>query len=249
MWNFATSAAYTIVSAKLVTTAGESIPFSPVTIGGAVDPNARPLYKYADADGSIDIAAPVHSALTFDVYVPTYNTPIFSKKFDNAQAGVSLGDVTVNTNDVFTITATIISCSGGPVSNGFLTINGLRFVPDVNGKVHFSTLIKNLDIYTNAVVFAEENSTEQKSDMLVLNTLSPGNNDIGNISVCGKGELVIVTAKLVDNTGNPLPNLFVKIASPSNPENPTITTSDAQGNVTVYTSENTAVGEVLHLNK
>jgi hypothetical protein len=241
MWNFATSSDYTTVSAKLVTTAGESIPFSPVVISGAVGPNATPLYKYADADGFINVAAPVNSSLSFDVHAPGgYNIPIFSRKFDNAQGDVSLGDITVNTHDVFTFTGTIISCSGSPVSDGFLMMNGLRFVPDVNGKVHFSTLIKDLGTYTTAIYFVAENSTKQTSDMLYLYTPPHGNNDLGNISVCGQNEEVKVTCKLTDNAGNPLPNLFVRIASSSDPGNSSITTSDAQGNVTAYTSENTA---------
>lgn len=242
MWNFATSADYTTVSAKLATTAGDPIPFSPVTIGGAVDTNATPIYKYANGDGTIDIAAPVNGALTLDVHAPWYSTPIFSKKFNNAQSDVPLGAITVNTNDVFTFTGTIISCTGSPVSDGFLMFNGLRFMPDVNGKVHVSTIMKNLGIYTTSVgpTIAVENSTKQKNDNIAFN-LVPGNNDIGNISVCGQDRQVIVTAKLADNNGKPLPNLFVKIASPSHPEDGvSITTSDAQGNVTAYTSENTA---------
>lgn len=240
MWNFATPTDYTTVSATLVTAAGEPIPFSPVTIGGATDPNATPLYKYADADGYISVAAPVNSPLSFDVHAPGYDVPIFSKNFDNAGTDVPLGNIVVNTDDVFTITGTIISCSGSPVSDGFLLFHGLRFVPDANGKVHFNTLIKNLGIYTSAgQVIAVENSTQQKNDEITFNPpLAPGNNDIGNISVCGKGGEVIVTAKLVDNSGNPLPNLFVAVAPESDPQSKYIKASDSQGNVVLYTSEN-----------
>ncbi len=238
MWNFATPADYTIVSAKLVTTATEPIPFSPVTIGGATDPNATPLYKYADADGYISEAAPVNSSLSFDVHAPGYDVPIFSKKFNNARADISLGGIPVNTNDVFTITGFIVSCSGSPVSDGFLMINGLRFVPDMNGKVHFSTIVKNLGIYTSpGFLVAEETSTRQKSDNITLN-LAPGNNDIGNISVCGKNEPVKVTGRLIDNAGNPLPNLFVTIVPQSDFTYKYTATSDSQGNVVVYTLEN-----------
>ena len=238
MWNFATPTDYTTVSATLVTAAGEPIPFSPVRIGGATDPNATPLYKYADADGYISVAAPVNSSLSFDVHARSYDDPIFSKKFNNAATDVPLGDIVVNTDDVFTITGTIISCAGSAVSDGFLMFNGLRFVPGMNGKVHFSTIIKNLGIYTSGgFLVAEETSTRQKSDNMILK-LVPGDNDIGNISVCGKNETVKVTAKLVDNAGNPLPNLFVAVASESDPQSKYIKASDSQGNVVLYPTEN-----------
>jgi hypothetical protein len=111
----------------------------------------------------------------------------------------------------------------------------------MSGKVHFSSIIKNLGVYTTAIVFAEEPSTKQKGDVLYLYNPPPGNNVIGNISICGQNGNVKVSCKLSDNAGNPLPNLFVKIVSPSHPENGVlITTSDSQGNVTAYTSENTA---------
>ncbi|MGH2565558.1 MAG: hypothetical protein ACRDE5_13665, partial [Ginsengibacter sp.] len=169
-----------------------------------------------------------------------YSTPVFSKKFDNAQSDISLGDVLVNTIDVFTISGSITSCSGSPVVNGFIMMNGLRFVPDANGRFHFSTIVKNLGIYTNpGLGFAEEISTKQKSD-LINATLVPGDNDIGNISVCGINGGVKVTCKLVDNSGNALPGLFVKIVPDSYPQNVYTTTSDSQGNVKdFYTYENT----------
>ena len=117
-------------------------------------------------------------------------------------------------------------------------INSLRFLTDSNGKVHFGTIIKNLGIYTSpGLAFAEDNTTLQVSDMLSLN-LAPGNNDIGTISVCGKNGTVKVTGKLIDNAGNPLPNLFVKISPASNPQYKLTAISDSQGNVVVYTLEN-----------
>ncbi|MGN6802559.1 MAG: carboxypeptidase-like regulatory domain-containing protein [Ginsengibacter sp.] len=238
IWNFATSTDYTTVSAKLVTNSGEPIPFAYVRIGGNDDLNATQLFKYTDAEGYINIAAPANKSLSFDIHADGYETPIASKKFDNANSDLPLGDIPVNTNDVYTISGSIVSCSGTPVSNGFLMVNELRFPTDLNGKVHFSTIIKNLGIYTNpGVVFAEEIPTLQKSDRLTLN-LVPGNNDIGTISVCGKYETVKVTAKLVDNAGNPLPNLFVRITPQSEPQSSFASTSDSQGNIITSTYEN-----------
>ena len=239
IWNFATSTDYTTVTAKIITSAGEPIPFTAIHVSNSADPNVVPVYRYAGADGSIKVAAPANSHVSFDVHALQYSTPVFSKAFDNAQADLSLGNVIVNTNDVFTINGSITSCGNTPVTNGFVMANALRFFPDLNGKFHFNTIIKNLGAYTSAgLIVAEEIPTQQKSNNIVW-TLVPGNNDVGNISVCGTNEVVSVTCKLVDNSGNALPGLFVSITPQSYPLNVSHSSSDASGNVRAIAYENT----------
>ena len=242
-WNFAVAENYVKVKGRLMSPSGEPVPFAYVNVSRpSTSSNAWPLWKFSDANGYINMAAPANSQLSFDVYGNLCNSPVFSQSLPTVEADIALGDISITGNNVVTVDATLTDCGNNGIPDGLLMMafigDNYRFPAGNDGKVHFNTVVCNYSFHQSAIFVAEQISSGQKSNMTPVELVA-GNNDLGNFSVCGSSGQARITCKLVDNSGNPLSHVFIKIFAASVPGAVYTTISDAEGNVGSDTYENT----------
>ena len=225
----ASAADYVQVSGRLVDKVGKPIPFIGTFLVPEPTEQHRSVWYYSNEQGYFNGYVRENSQQLIQVN-GTCTPPIYSKGFTAAQSAVKLEDVVITDQRVVSVKATLKSCDGSNVSNGYLQfVGGARHHPNNQGLIEFNTIVCNFT-NPNLVFYVRELSTAQTSDMQVP-AITPGTNDLGNVSVCGTHYAYQFNCKLVDNAGNPLPDLFVRLAPANDPANYSRAKSNAEGQV------------------
>jgi hypothetical protein len=146
---------------------------------------------FTDSTGFVTGQLPSNESLVLEVSASyTCNTPIYSKNIGPYITGTnnSLGTliVTIPTQNLISITGTVLNCNNNAVSNGFVNItvgnNNYRSITNANGIFNLSFL--SCSASPSITYYAVDLSNNQQSSSASI-TLSTPNTNLGNVTACG----------------------------------------------------------------
>jgi hypothetical protein len=200
--------------------------------------NIDPVWHYSNEQGYFSGYVRADAQHTIRLYAKC-ESPLYSKNFATGRTDVPLGEMVLTDDRVVTVKATLKACGGGKVTNGYVySLNDdVRYAANNEGVVEFCTVACDY-VYRNGLqLIPVEIPTAQTGNTAYVK-LVPGANDAGNLSVCGTDATIRFSCNLVDAAGNPLPDLFVRIAPVTDLQNPFRLTSITGGLVStaIYTN-------------
>lgn len=187
-WNCDVPANFVQFNCTIVDADGEPIPFAGVKISVVGNPQ-NAAWGYTDSTGYVGGAIPANSTLLLEVF-SYFNcgNAVHSQTFSTTNTNVSLGTITINSStSTATISGTVTDCNNAPVSNGAIIMlqnnSYTRYPVSNTGSFSFNMILCN-NSSINAQFIAEDYSGGQQSPS-VSQTITAGNNPIGNLQACG----------------------------------------------------------------
>ena len=150
-------------------------------------------YGITDSSGFVGGNVPPNANLSLEVY-RDYNCTggaLYTQNFSTTNTNISLGDISINTNNslqsVANITGTVVDCNNNPLPNGNLLIfeNNEYLVEPVNssGVYNFDLLLCTSNPQSIKLRARSVNGLEQSNDTTF--SINPGTNNVAAIQVCG----------------------------------------------------------------
>jgi hypothetical protein len=187
-WNCDVPANFIQLNCTIKDNNGNPVSFAYAKITKVNNPNSY-ASGYTDSSGYVSGAVPKNEQLRLDVFTGyTCGTPFYTQTFTTAASNLSLGVITVNTNQgIATVTGTVTNCTNAAVTNGFVILKKdnqyYRYGISSTGTFNFnSTLCNNAGIAVQLI--AEDVAGGQQSTPATFNIAS-GNNAVGNLQACG----------------------------------------------------------------
>jgi hypothetical protein len=169
--------------------AGNPVPDALVIIEYPSVNNSTWGWGYTDASGYLSGAITANAQLALKVF--TYGScltiPLYSQIITTTNSNISLGNLTIASNNIATITGTLKNCAGQPVTNGCIIVEVgneyyYRYSVNINGTFNFNRVI--CPGSTVVDIIGQDNTTLQEG-FLNNYTLVTGNNNIGDLLTCG----------------------------------------------------------------
>jgi hypothetical protein len=189
-WQGASSNLLVNFTMQVVDAALQPLANVPVMITQANVPQRVGYGKFAITDANGFVYGPIlaNSSLILDV-MTTCSVSAYSHPFTTLTSDIDLGVISGNLGQsLVTISGTVQNCSNAPVTDGYVQTydNGFynRF-PIVNGSFSYTGLACT---NTSANYVVVDNSTNQQNAPQTI-TLTPGVNDLGQLSACGVSTL------------------------------------------------------------
>jgi len=140
-----------------------------------------------DSTGYAGGSVPANSQLVMKVI--DFNCPtlvLYTQAFTTTNSNMSLGNITIPASSSATISGTLLNCSNQPVTNGYLMLNlgGTYTRYNVNSTGNFNINAVLCGASNSAAFIGGDNTSGQEGTPVNV-TLTPGNNNIGNIIACG----------------------------------------------------------------
>jgi hypothetical protein len=142
-----------------------------------------------DSSGYVSGAIPNNSQLKLEIFTDlNCGTPVYTQTFSTTNVNISLGNITIPSSSLVmaNVTGTIVDCSNGPVTNGYLIMlkNGsyYRYSLNASGAYSFSTTLCNGP--ENVSLIGEDMASGQQSTPLAF-TINNGSNNVTAIQACG----------------------------------------------------------------
>ncbi len=244
-WNFALASDGARFKARILTEAGEPIPFTYVTARLLSPPadNVKPVWLYTDLNGFVSGITPASSSFSLDIHGDQCNTPIFSKAFNNVDSIVDAGDIKIASRNLVSVNATVTNCNGLGIANGFVMVRSphhyYRLNAGSNGHIRYNTVVCDFAQLQTLMFVAEDEGALQISDNLYAK-LVPGHNDLGNLSTCGRNGTVKFSGRVLDQAGVGLEEMYVEIAPNGDTSRAFRFESKADGSIqgTIYNNTN-----------
>jgi hypothetical protein len=169
--------------------AGNPVPDALVYIEIPNTINAYYGVGLTDPTGYITGAITANAQLRLKIF--TYGgcpgIPLYSQLITTTNSNISLGDITIASSDIATITGTLKNCAGQPVTNGYIIVEVgnqyfYRYNLNSNGSFNFNRVI----CPESAVVdIIGQDITTLQEGFISNYTLVTGINNLGNLLTCG----------------------------------------------------------------
>jgi hypothetical protein len=221
-WNYGSPFDYVQFDCKVVNTAGQPIQNAIVKISVVSNP-VNAIQGYTDSAGYVNMAVPGLSQLKLEIFSPNgCAAAYYSQMFTTGIIGnVSLGTIiTNNTSLAANINGTANTCTGAPVSNGYLMLlNGnqyFRYPIANNGMFNFNIILCSAPY--NVSIIVEDIINSQQSAPAVFN-INAGNNNISSIQACGTSTFQYVDYTLdttLHHYSNPADSILLSSSSAHN---------------------------------
>jgi len=155
-------------------------------------------YGSTNSSGFVSGLVPDNATLTMEVIMYPCLTSIYSQTVNTLSSPISLGTIAINPPVFNTaiVTGTVLDCTGNPVSNGFVTINGLIISTNASGT--FNATLTLCSLPPTVTVAAYDMSTGESVGKSV--TISSGVNNLGTLSACGDPSEYIIWTSTVGLT-------------------------------------------------
>lgn len=245
-WNCDVPNSYIHFNCKIVNAAGQPIQNALVRIS-LVSDSLFTGNGFTDASGYVSGSIPDNSQLLLQVFTGFICAkPVAVKNFSTTSADISLGDITASNQTAAvnaSVTGTVINCNSTPITNGYIIVqSGLdsyRYAVGADGKFNFNTTVCDPG-GTSSISIIPEDVTATQTGSIKWFSINPGSTDLGQISTCSADSLVEFSCVLVNTSGSPVPNIWVRIIESANTLLQGWGYSDSNGMVTQYIKENTA---------
>ncbi len=205
-WNCDVPANFVQFSCTLVDAAGNPVPHVLVKISRTDNPQSAG-WGYTDTAGYTGGAVPNNAQLLLEVFTQYgCGTPVYSQNISTTNQNLNLGNVTIPSASIATVSGTVINCSALPVTNGYVIMIkdnfSYRYPVSSTGSFSFNTtLCGNAPVQVQLI--AEDMAAMQSGNPHLL-TLASGANAAGNLSACG-----ITIEQFIEYSINGTPYSFV----------------------------------------
>lgn len=141
-----------------------------------------------DANGYINGRVPANAQLVIKIYADyTCNGPAYTQNITTTTSSLSLGTVTIGSNNTATITGNVTDCSNAPVTNGYVIVQAgyYNYKAEVKPDGTFSLgMVICGGSNTSANIIAVDMAGQQQSTPLAK-TIVSGDNAAGTLNACG----------------------------------------------------------------
>ncbi len=188
-WSYGLPGPFVQFDCTVKDAAGNPVPDALVIIEYPSVNNNTWGWGYTDPSGYISGPITANAQLTLKVF--TYGScpgiPLYSQIITTANSNISLGNLTIASNNIATVTGTLKNCAGQPVTNGCIIIEVgneyyYRYNVNSNGSFSFNRVI--CPGSTVVDIIGQDNTTLQEG-FINNYTLVTGNNNIGDLLTCG----------------------------------------------------------------
>jgi hypothetical protein len=169
--------------------AGNPVPDALVNVEYSSVNNNTWGWGYTDPSGYISGLITANAQLTLKIF--TYGScpgiPLYYQTITTANSNISLGNLTIASNNIATVTGTLKNCAGQLVTNGCIIVEVgnqyyYRYNVNSNGSFSFNRVI--CPGSTVVDIIGQDNTTLQEG-FINNYTLVTGNNNIGDLLTCG----------------------------------------------------------------
>ena len=189
-WNCDLPSVYVQINLTVVDGNNNPVPNSWVRI---TSQNVFPgiaTFGITDSSGYVSGAVPANDQLEVDIYSNLQcGSSAYTQQVSTGTSNVSLGNIVLGNSNipVSNINGTVTNCSNAPVSNGcvlmMLNNNYYRSNLNSNGSFSFNALLCGGTSATTSITAIDFSAAQQSPALTV--TLTPGNNNVGNLQACG----------------------------------------------------------------
>ena len=195
-WNCDISVPAVTLSANLKTSTDEPLVNAWVVITADTTGSAS---SYTDSMGQVSGLVPAGKSLVLEVR-DNCGAAIYSQSIGSYNDNTDLGAITVSSSSpaVVTVTGTLTSCGGTPVSNGYaiVTIDNLVHYADVDANGNFSTnyVLCNANVASVQVLGVDDAAQQQGT--AVNSPIAVPTTNVGSLSACGNSSSQFVNYSL-----------------------------------------------------
>jgi len=176
---------YVNLSGTVVNGKGEPVPYAYISVHYSNDTSAV-IHGYTDAAGYFSGPVPANAQITVEIITDSYcGIPPYSQELVTVSSSIDLGDISITTTNIATITGILLNCNNQPVTDGFLIVNNSYVSYRVNLKSDGSfsypmTFCTN----TPTINFIAVDNATQKESSPQTHILIAGDNNLGNLNTC-----------------------------------------------------------------
>ncbi len=150
--------------------------------------NSTSSYSITNSQGKVNGAIPINSNLNLQILLNECNTVLYSTNFTTTSSDLTMNNVVVNvpSNNQIILTGTILNCTNGISTNGYIKYkhnNNVNFLKaSSNGNFYIAIAECFTPVNVKLTAYDLEEEVIGNETIFILN---PGLNNVGKLIACG----------------------------------------------------------------